>query len=298
MKIVSWDVGIKNLAYCILEESNDNEKPFNIYDWNIINLTEKDEKCHGFIDNESSECCKKITSKLNILNDTYYFCDIHKFQVDKLKNKYLNDFKECKINKCEIIIKSKGLPCNKESCFNFKNKYYCQHHYNQLKKNLEKCKIEKFKFNANKIPIEEIKLNMINKLDKISDLLNVDYCVIENQPAMKNPKMKAISDTLYTWFLIRGCVDKVNNSKLKKVVFCSPSNKLKIDNDNTIKLLNNTKNDTEKYKLTKELGILYCSQLIKNDEKYLTFFNSWKKKDDLADAFLQGIYYIKIVSKL
>ena len=34
MKILSFDIGIKNLSYCILDET------YKIYDWNIVNLCE------------------------------------------------------------------------------------------------------------------------------------------------------------------------------------------------------------------------------------------------------------------
>ena len=34
--ICSWDVGIKNLAYCVIEKTN----VIKIVDWNIINLVE------------------------------------------------------------------------------------------------------------------------------------------------------------------------------------------------------------------------------------------------------------------
>ena len=57
MKILSWDVGIKNLAYCLIDSENDK-----IMDWGIINLlNDENLKCHGFIDtnNVNSECCKK-----------------------------------------------------------------------------------------------------------------------------------------------------------------------------------------------------------------------------------------------
>ena len=56
MKIISWDVGIINLAYCILEEDNRNYK---ILDWGTINLLNiNDHQCHGFIDysNNNSLC--------------------------------------------------------------------------------------------------------------------------------------------------------------------------------------------------------------------------------------------------
>ena len=41
MKICSFDVGIKNLAYCIIEKKDDG---FDILDWNIINISNQDKK--------------------------------------------------------------------------------------------------------------------------------------------------------------------------------------------------------------------------------------------------------------
>ena len=39
MKVLSWDVGIKNLAGCLISyNKTNNEKPFTIDWWNIINL--------------------------------------------------------------------------------------------------------------------------------------------------------------------------------------------------------------------------------------------------------------------
>ena len=50
----------------------------------------------------------------------------------------------------------------------------------------------------------------------------------------------------------------------------------------------------DKYKRTKFLGIQYCLAMISEQEnKWLTLFNDTKKKDDLADAYLQGIYVLK-----
>jgi hypothetical protein len=73
----------------------------------------------------------------------------------------------------------------------------------------------------------------------------------------------------------------------------SPSNKLKLANEgDTSKLIKLKKeNETKSYKLTKELGIKYCNNLIKHLNDWLLFFNNNKKKDDLADAFLQGAYF-------
>jgi len=54
-----------------------------------------------------------------------------------------------------------------------------------------------------------------------------------------------------------------------------------------------------KYTRNKKLAILYTNhflkeRLIEDDyDKYNEIFNQHKKKDDLSDAFLQGLYYIE-----
>ena len=285
MKIISWDIGIKNLAYCIMKENENNTNPVHIFDWNIINL---------MLEYKCNYCDDLASYQLQVLDTDYKFCCFHKHKhkhiiEEKLKSESINN------DKCSYFIKSKSCECDKDCNFLLNNKKYCKTHYNHIIKKINLSKLDKINTNANKTPIEKIKLNLIKILDQHKNLLDVDYVIIENQPALKNPKMKAISDTLYTWYMIRGMID---SNKINNIIYCSPSNKLKIDEDNSVKLLSNTKNDSEKYKLTKQLAVIYCNQIIKNDKKNYDFFNNKKKKDDLADALLQGIYFIKIKSKL
>ena len=45
MKVLSWDVGIINLAFCLIDYNTETKK-WKILDWNIINLTNRDQiKC-------------------------------------------------------------------------------------------------------------------------------------------------------------------------------------------------------------------------------------------------------------
>ena len=81
-------------------------------------------------------------------------------------------------------------------------------------------------------------------------------------------------------------------STITKVKYISPSNKLKINKDNTQLVLSTSKNKTETYKLTKELGILYCYQFLETMPHWKAHLDKYKKKDDLCDSLLQGLYYL------
>ena len=56
MKIISIDIGIKNLAYCCLEIKN-NE--FNILSWECINLCDEDKICIYKCVKKNKKCEKK-----------------------------------------------------------------------------------------------------------------------------------------------------------------------------------------------------------------------------------------------
>ena len=49
---------------------------------------------------------------------------------------------------------------------------------------------------------------------------------------------------------------------IKLVRFMCPSNKLKVNNNNTIEVFKANKDSKKKYKLTKALGIQYTKQLL------------------------------------
>ena len=146
--------------------------------------------------------------------------------------------------------------------------------------------------NANTVPIDELKLRLFQELDARPQLLRVDEMVIENQPVHKNPRMKSISNALFDYFLLRGVVDRAaTGSTLRQVRFMCPSNKLKVDADNTVRTLARTA-DGEKYKLTKALAVQYCTQLVADDPVYSVLLRDARKKDDLSDCYLQGVYYL------
>lgn len=296
MKIISWDVGIIHLAYCIMEYS-ETENRFKIYDWSQINLIDN---------NEEANICKVELKKDKICGCTgkyfyqddngelVYLCGKHKSKYDYTPIDF-DDYYTKKDEKTKCCFLEKE--CGTGAYYYHGTDGYCKSHAKLLLKRLNDSKKLNSvkKVNSMKVSIDELRYNLITILDSMPHLLKVEKVLIENQPSLKNPKMKAISSTIYDYFLIRGIIDKSkNNSHVKMVKYISPSNKLKVDEDNTIKTLSKTA-DNKKYKLTKQLGIQYCKQLIKHDEENLKFLGTQKKKDDLCDAFLQGAYYLSLV---
>jgi hypothetical protein len=249
-KYIGWDIGIINLSYCIIDEN------YNILDWNIINLIDDEQeknKCYEKMRNGNT--CEK---KINFVdwNNQRYYCKVHSKKKSNLKEIGKCYEEGCSTN-AKVILEGGKQVCKKHS----KNEV--------IIKTLRNKK-------ASKEDLDVLGKMMIKKIDQNIDLNDVSEIVIENQPVLKNPKMKSIQMILFTYFLI-----KKPEIKLK---FVSANSKLnfKIENE-TIKKIKEIKN---KYQQRKKLGIEYCKHFICDNEKWEDFFTNFKKKDDLADAYL------------
>lgn len=230
MRICSWDVGIKNLAYCIIEKDKD---AFKIKEWDIINLVNSDDKC------------SKCKSKVKYIVNSKGYCEKHKKQGPKFDDYFVL----CENERC--------VKCKKNAKYEKDDIYYCKIHAKQLLNNLYKP----IKIKCYNQSIQTLGENMYNKLNKIK--FDVDEVLIENQPTLKNPMMKTIAMLLFSYFIFKKQEYNISNIK-----FISPSNKLKIKKESK-KLLIDCKSKSEKYKLTKQLGRQYTNELIDDNEKEL-----------------------------
>jgi hypothetical protein len=96
--------------------------------------------------------------------------------------------------------------------------------------------------------------------------------------------MKTIQGMLAQYFIMRG----VPNCKIE---FISSANKLKL-----FLTKEKTEENAGEYKQHKRDSVHFTSQVLQQNENiscWQTHFDSSKKKDDLADAFLQGLWYIQ-----
>jgi hypothetical protein len=141
--------------------------------------------------------------------------------------------------------------------------------------------------------IAELYLTLINELDKRPHLLDIDVVVIEKQPSF-NPKMRIIAGCLQTYFYIRGVVDRSENP-INSVEFFSPKHKLKCYTGPELDISSkNGKIVKGKYAQTKKMGVLIAQEKLKEYSEipnFVEFFEKSKKKDDLADCYLQALTY-------
>lgn len=314
MKVLSFDVGIKNLAYCLINKKEDN---FKIEDWGIINLDDERKKCTS-ITKRKKICSKTATHSYLFDGKLQYYCK-------KCKNNYEKpNFITSNINseeKCTYNNKNNNI-CNRkakniiEGITGFYCPTHCKMIINSKLKEMGPKKLSDQ--NCNKIPIQILATKLYSNLDKKQNFLTANEILIENQPTFINPTMKTISALLYGYFCIKGITEKhLTHSNIEFVKFFSPSNKLKVNKEHTEIMLNEGKdkdkdkdkdadaeveknvgeNKTKKkdkkiYDITKDLGEAYCLALIKEDIEKLNFINSQEKKDDLCDSFLQAFFYL------
>lgn len=206
-----------------------------------------------------------------IINLSYTFFEIVNNKITIIDWDIINIIEStyCSVDKCKKKAAYKTLT----------NTYVCIEHKEKKCEKLQTCKT---------IMVEDLTMNILDNLERRKHLFDTDYVLIENQPSLKNPKMKAVSSCLFNFYLIRG---KLDSKRIKNVIFMSAVNKLKFNLlDDEPKILELKK--IKSYATNKKLSILYCQKLVEKNISYLKFFNENKKKDDLADSFLQGYYFL------
>jgi hypothetical protein len=271
MKVLSIDVGIKNLAFCLFVKPEDGTSNYEIAKWDSINLSQKIE----------AKCCevekfKDCNKPAKFIKNGKCYCLKHSkkqpFQVPT------SDLKPAFINKQKIS----GL-------YELAEKYKVKYE-NPIKKSdlaalinnyvFEKCFEPITEPNASKIDLVTIGKNMKHKLDAILNehLSTLTHVVIENQISPIANRMKTVQGMISQYFIMR-------NENIS-IEFVSASNKLK---DQSASLKTN-------YSERKKLGVQQCLENISNNINYTTweaFFKNHQKKDDLADSFLQGKWFIE-----
>ena len=182
-------------------------------------------------------------------------------------------------NVLDLMYEPICIDCNSAAYYTYKDETFCKTHARKRKLSLV-CEIL-VKPKTKALDMQSLCSRMVIELDKIEALKNVSLVLLENQPS-KNPKMKNLSFMLYSYFVIR------NLNRSIKILFVNPRNKLEIYDGPYVPC-----NLKGQYPRNKFYGKIYCKYFVRNIPSALKFFESFKKRDDLADCMLQGVWYTK-----
>ena len=296
--ILTFDIGIKNLAYCLsrYDDSGIKSKKLDISKldiiyWGILDISHKNLLCHQ-INSKKKECnesaafylknvlVKSINLKIDTENDSN----------SKLTmNKMLKDIGYCRFH-ANILKKEDKETYDKLLKIN-KSQIY-KDSFNQQIERLLKA-LDNFYENIVKGTYHVEKIDEKYRYFEIHDL----EIYIENQPVLKNPIMKTISISLYTFFYLK----KINfPRKIKSINFVSATVKTRLPFYNLLKNNIDIKTNINKvndYKNRKIFSINLTSEIV--DEKISNSifnisaksnFQISKKKDDMADTLIYCLY--------
>jgi hypothetical protein len=258
--ILSIDVGIKNLSVCCIECQMDK---YSIQQWDVIDLTSDEpiEIC-GFITTKG-KCTKPSTFSCN----NTHLCGIH---VNKSDIKRAPDIYYKCVNKSRP---SKKNIADINSMFSLVN-YTSDQTIDYVTTN---CMTKRVKSkSASDLALINLGISIYHKLPGCIKLENITKVLIENQIGPLANRMKCIQGMLTQFFIQHGIHD---------ISYISSSNKLKF-----------FECPKKTYKERKSSGIHITQELLKTKPdigNWLAWYNTHKKKDDLADSFLQGLWFIR-----
>ena len=269
MKILSIDVGIKNLAFCLFEKEI-NSECFKIINWDIVNLSEEETFKCAFID-KNILCNKHAKFK----KENQCYCLKHskkqqyKIPTSQEKLSFINKQKLTNLYKIADNHNLKyDTKIKKTELLQLIIKHIQESYFDTIESK-----------NANNVLLFNIGVNIKNKFNQLFIKENkIDYVIIENQIGPLAIRMKTIQGMIVQYFIMA-------NLNVDHIEFISASNKLK---DCDIQAKTN-------YSDRKKLGIAKCLGILTNNftfSEHIKYFENHKKKDDLSDSFLQGLWFI------
>lgn len=276
--IISFDIGIKNLAYCVFQREGE---ALTIRDWGIINLSITDQGaalpsgplCNCPKTKSGEVCGKKAAFSLGEI----FYCNVHAKSSGKLfptKEISMPAIRKLKVDELTQFCTSHFISVEQRD----KRADLLQKVQTHFEKRTLKVVPKPKKTNANQVHLVDIGKRIKTNFDEkfkhcIESLSNV---ILENQISPIAGRMNTIQGMVAQYFIMQ--------SDRLAIDFISSGGKLK-------GLATSTK-----YSEHKKDGIRFCTMFLEANPAITSqkeIIEASAKKDDLADCFLQGIYFLK-----
>ena len=290
MRIISFDIGMKNLAMCILEKRE--EESIHILDWDVLNVV-SGTTVATTIEQPTIGCslCKRKAKYTNS-DSTYFSCTAHKktngyisaseaTKLPKQTKKILQQF--CETHSIEYPLNSLN-----------KDELVKQYILPWIEKHVLYDLTSKPTTSTTDVPPyilmgRFLDTHLRERLLSYKD--SVYAVIIENQMAERMKMFQGMVAQFCIGFFPREV----------KIEFISPMNKLKpvtlppgLQPDTVVCSLSSD-GAGAKYRKNKKDGVERCRNWLNIDPEsnWKILFDKSNKKDDLADSFLQGVWYCK-----
>jgi hypothetical protein len=288
MKLISFDIGIKNMAYCLFDVDQSVTK---IQEWEVLNLMEDKIQdaicnCHLAQKKKSLENAKICGKKAKFQKGQNTYCEKHA----KMNTRHIIPVKEISqtaLKKMKLDeLQTLGKTYEIKDIENSKKPELLSKIVSYFEENCyQPIKIQKQK-SASETDLITIGRNMRDKLDEKSWINDLDVVIMENQISPLAGRMKTVQGMLAQYFIMKS-VDNID--------FVSSANKLKGLTEKSWPRTADNEEVAKRYKKHKTDSIAICSRFLEGNadlEKWKPSLET-QKKDDLADGFLQGIWYLK-----
>jgi len=328
MKLISFDIGIKNMAYCVFVLDTSSSQMIIVQDWKVINIMDpiedfrlvcdrplksktkpkqkpkpKKGSIDGLVDelsgsNEptSVSCGRKATLEKS---GTYYCAKHAKELADASTTDHAYILPDVSLSPTSLKKLSKeallGL-CTTWSILNVQNfnKPDLLNHVMQWFN--ERCFrpiLNKKTISAKETDLITLGRNMKIQLQSIVELEGATHVIMENQISPLAGRMKTIQGMLAQYYIMQDPSPYIEfiSSMNKLKDFVKPlENKVVVRNTDK----DDKKTDRQIYAKHKTDGVAICREMLNaNPELGSWTLDAMSKKDDLADCFLQGIWYLK-----
>jgi len=297
LRVLSIDVGMKNLAYCLFEFAPDAGeiktpeqvmKRASIVAWDTVNL------CDDGTAAPAAPVCSAVGCKFaaKFAHSGTHYCTRHA-NASGFKMPLLPSIASAKILKKMTLEQLKAFSGEylsvsiPEKCEKSKLKLLQHLHDSIAAEYLVGVSLKPKVISAASLDLITIGRNMHRRFDALPHLAaGVDVVIIENQLSTLATRMKTLQGMITQYFIMRGVPD---------IRFISATNKLKLfskEEDEGGKADKSDYADRKKRSIEITRSLLLTQSTQSTQSTLVMKFATHKKKDDLADCFLQGVWWL------